>query len=275
MRVVKRGFKWGKLLSLIGVGIFTLFILFPIYWTLNSSFKDVNDVYTIPPKFIPPKPTLEAYKWLLTSRARGAFIDSLIIASSATTIAVLLGFFASYAFSRFPEKGLTSQGSFFNLLTIRMFPPIAFLLPIYWMWKYLGLVDTHFSMIITYTAFNLPLAVWILRSFVDEVPRSLEEASYLDGYSFLKTMRRVMLPLISAGLAATIALCWIFIWNEFLIGYLLSGKKVITYTAFIPTLRRGMRMMWNQVAAISILAIIPSMSILFFFRKYITRIYFK
>jgi len=77
------------------------------------------------------------------------------------------------------------------------------------------------------------------------------------------------------GLAATIALCWIFIWNEFLIGYLLSGKEVITYPAFLPSLRRGMRIMWNQIAAISILAAIPSILILFFFRKYIIRLYFR
>jgi multiple sugar transport system permease protein len=275
MNGVKKKFDWGKTLVLAGIGIYTAFVLFPIYWALNSSFKDVNDVYTIPPEFLPLKPTASAYKWLLTSTARGAFLDSLIISSIATGLAVFLGLLASYAFSRYPNRKLTSEGSFFNLLVVRMFPPIAFLLPIYWMWKYLGLIDTHFALIITYVAFNLPLTVWILRNFVDEVPRSLEEASYLDGYSFWQTMRRTMLPLISAGLAATIALCWIFIWNEFLIGYLLSGKSVITYPAYLPSLRRGMRIMWNQIAAISMLAAIPSILILFFFRKYIIRLYFK
>jgi len=275
MNAVKKKFDWGKTLVFTGIGAYTVFVLFPIYWALNSSFKDVNDVYTIPPKFVPSEPTLSAYEWLLKSSARGAFLDSLIVSSIATGLAVFLGLLASYAFSRYPGRKLTSEGSFFNLLVVRMFPPIAFLLPIYWMWKYLGLIDTHFALIITYVAFNLPLTVWILRNFVDEVPRSLEEASYLDGYSFWQTMRRTMLPLISAGLAATIALCWIFIWNEFLIGYLLSGKEVITYPAYLPSLRRGMRIMWNQIAAISILASIPSVLILFFFRKYIIRLYFK
>jgi len=275
MRVAEKKFDWRKALVRTGIGLYTLFVLFPIYWALNSSFKDVNDVYTIPPKFLPSEPTLSAYEWLLKSSARGAFLDSLIISSIATSLAVFLGFLASYAFSRYPDRKLTSEGSFFNLLVVRMFPPIAFLLPIYWMWKYLGLIDTYFALIITYVAFNLPLTVWILRNFVDEVPQSLEEASYLDGYSFWQTMRRVMLPLISAGLAATVALCWIFIWNEFLIGYLLSGKEVITYPAFLPSLRRGMRIMWNQIAAISILASIPSILILLVFRKYIIRLYFK
>lgn len=275
MNGVKKRFDWGKALVLTGVCVYTVFVLFPIYWALNSSFKDVNDVYTIPPKFIPTEPTISAYGWLIKSSARGAFLDSLIVSSIATGLAVFLGLLASYAFSRYPDRKLTSEGSFFNLLVVRMFPPIAFLLPIYWMWKYLGMIDTHFALIITYVAFNLPLTVWILRNFVDEVPRSLEEASYLDGYSFWQTMGRTTLPLISAGLAATIALCWIFIWNEFLIGYLLSGKEVITYPAFLPSLRRGMRIMWNQIAAISMLAAIPSILILFFFRKYIIRLYFK
>lgn len=271
----KKSLGIGRILALTGLAVYTVFILFPIYWTLNSSFKDVNDVYTIPPSFVPPKPTLDAYHWVLVGTGGFALTNSLIVASAATIIAVSLGVLASYAFSRYPHAKLSTEGNFFFLLTIRMFPPIAFLLPLYWLWKILGLIDSYPALIVTYIAFNLPLTVWVLRGFVDGVPRSLEEASYLDGYSFLQTLRRTTLPLIGTGLVVAFALCWIFIWNDFITAYLLGGRSVILYTAFLPSLRRGMRVMWNQISAISVLAAIPSVTILLLFRKYLIRLYLK
>ncbi len=271
----RKTFGIGKMLALVGLVIYTAFIAFPIYWTINSSFKDINHVYTVPPSFVPPKPTLSAYRWILGGSGKNALAGSLIVALVTTTIAVILGIFASYAFSRYPKGKLSDSFNFFFLLTIRMFPPIAFLLPIFWLWKLLGLIDTYPALIMTYLAFNIPLVVWILRSFIDEVPRSLEEASYLDGFSFLQTLRRTTLPLIGTGIAVAFALCWVFIWNEFIIAYLLSGRKVLLYTAFLPSLRRGMRVMWNQISAISVLAIIPCIIILIVFRKYLTRMYLK
>ena len=139
----------------------------------------------------------------------------------------------------------------------------------------MGFLDTYFSLIITYTAFNLPLTIWLLKGFIDSLPRSIEEASYVDGYSFWQTVRRVVLPLIGSGLAATVALCWIFIWNEFIMAYLLGGRNVILYTAYLASLRRGMRIMWNQIAALSVLAIIPSVIILVLFRRYLIKIYLR
>lgn len=267
--------KWGRFFGLLCLTVYGIFVLFPIYWTVNTSFKEVGDVYKVPPSFFPTHFTLEAYKFVLQGTGRIALSNSLIVAIGATLIAVFLGTLASYAYSRYPFTGLTNEGAQFNLLTVRMFPPIAFLLPIFWLWKTLGLLDTHFALIITYSAFNLPLAVWLLKGFMDSLPRSIEEASYVDGYNFLKTTRRVVLPLIGSGLAATVALCWIFIWNEFIIAYLLGGTDVILYTAYLPALRRGMRIMWNQIAALSVLAIIPSVLILVFFRKYLIKIYLK
>lgn len=275
MKSTRKSFGMGKILALSGLVIYTAFIAFPIYWTVNSSFKDINDVYTVPPSFLPPKPTLSAYRWILRGSGKNALAGSLIVALVTTTIAIILGIFASYAFSRYPKGKLSDNFNFFFLLTIRIFPPIAFLLPIFWLWKLLGLIDTYPALIMTYLAFNIPLVVWILRSFIDEVPRSLEEASYLDGFSFFQTLRRTTLPLIGTGIAVSFALCWVFIWNEFIIAYLLSGRRVLLYTAFLPSLRRGMRVMWNQISAISVLAIIPCIIILILFRKYLTRMYLK
>jgi len=273
MKTSGKTFSIGKVFIFIGLGIYTIFVMFPIYWTINTSFKDINDVYSVPPSFFPPKPTLRSYKLILAGTPRIALTGSLIVSIIATSLAVILGILASYAFSRYSHKKLCSESMFFNVLSIRIFPPIAFLLPIYWFWKFMGLIDTYPSLIITYLAFNLPLTIWILRSFVDKVPRSVEEASYLDGFSFLQTFRRTTLPLIGTGIAVSFALCWVFIWNEFITAYLLSGKNVLLYTAYLPGLRRGMRIMWNQISAISVLAAIPCVLILIFFRKYLSRIY--
>jgi len=267
--------KWGRRLGILGLVVYGIFILFPIYWTVNTSFKHVGDVYKVPPAFVPPDFTLEAYQFVLQGTGRIALGNSLIVGILATVLAVVLGTMASYAYSRYPNTPLTNETAQFNLLTLRMFPPIAFLLPIFWFWKTFGLLDTYFSLVITYAAFNLPLAVWLLKGFLDALPRSIEEASYVDGYSFWQTARRIVLPLIGPGLAATVALTWIFIWNEFIIAYLLGGRNVLLYTAYLPSLRRGMRIMWNQIAALSILAIIPSIIILIFFRKHLIKVYLR
>jgi len=272
---VRKKINWGRGLGITALVVYGIFILFPIYWTVNTSFKEIGDVYKVPPSFVPTRFILDAYRFIFQGTGRVALFNSLVVAAVSTAIAVVLGTMASYAYSRYPFTPLTNEGAQFNLLTVRMFPPIAFLLPIFWMWKRFGLLDTYFALIITYTAFNLPLAVWLLKGFMDALPRSIEEASYIDGYSFWQTVRRVVLPLIGSGLAATVALCWIFIWNEFIIAYLLGGRNVILYTAYLPSLRRGMRIMWNQIAALSVLAIIPSIIILVLFRKYLVKIYLR
>ena len=272
----RRRIKLGHILGLIGLAIYTLAIAFPLYATLISAFKDINDVFTIPPKFIPYvdfKPTLEPIQWIFSTRAGRTFIDSLICSVSSTALAVGLGFLAAYAYSRYPYLRGNGEGSFFFLLTLRMFPPVAAALPVFLYWSYLGLYDTYFALIWTYTIFNIPLTVWLLRGFLDEIPKSLEDAALVDGMTIWQSFRKIVFPLLGAGLAATVALTWVFVWNEFLFALKLAGNRVLTYTALLPQLKVGQRIQWNNIAAIGSIAIIAPIIILVLFRKYIIRLY--
>ncbi|MEM2178739.1 MAG: carbohydrate ABC transporter permease [Candidatus Methanomethylicaceae archaeon] len=265
-----------RIFGLIFLCIYGLFIISPLYVTVITSFKDINDVFNIPPKLIPFidfQPTLNPYITIFSTRVGYTFIVSLIVASLATLIAIILSLLAAYGFSRFPKAKMNDEGSFFMLLTLRMVPPFAVVLPILIYWSTLGLYDTYPALIYTYTIFSIPLAVWLLKGFVDDIPKSVEDAAMIDGYSWFNTFRKFILPLLGGGLAASIALVWLFLWNEFLFALKIAGGKVVTYPAYLPQLRVGQRTQWDVLAAIGTLAIIPPLIILVLFRKYIIRLY--
>lgn len=268
--------NWKKILGLIGLAIYGVWVLGPYYLTIITSFKKLTDVFSIPPKLIPWvdfEPTLEAYRRIFSTRAIYTFGTSLIVATTATLIAIVVGLLAAYGFSRFPKAPMNDDMSFFILLTLRMLPPFAVVLPIVTYWVFWGLQDTYFSLTWTYTVFSAPLAVWLIKGFVDEIPKSVEDAAIVDGYSFRQRFMKIVIPLLGAGLAATVALTWLFLWNEFLFALKVAGGKVVTYTAYLPQLRLGQRTLWNVYAGMGILGSIPPMIILVLFRRYIIRLY--
>jgi len=268
--------SWKKILGLIGLAIYGLWALGPYYLTVITSFKKLTDVFSIPPKIIPYvdfTPTLEAYERVFTTRAIWTFVTSLIVASAGTIIAIVVGLLAAYGFSRFPKAPLNDERSFFILLTLRMLPPFAVVLPIVTYWVFLGLIDTYLALIWTYAIFSVPLAVWLIKGFVDEIPKSIEDAAMADGYGFGARLRKIVIPLLGAGLAATVALTWLFLWNEFLFALKVAGGKVVTYTAYLPQLRLGQRTLWNVYGAMGTLGSIPPLLILIIFRRYIIRLY--
>ena len=162
------------------------------------------------------------------------FMNSLVIGFGSTFLAVLLGTLAAYGFSRFrvPLK----DDLLFFILSTRMMPPIAVAIPIYLMYRELGLSDTKLGMILLYTAVNVSLAVWLLKGFIDEIPREYEEAAMIDGYSRLQAFRKVVLPQAATGIAATAIFCLIFAWNEYAFAVLLTSGDAQTAPPFIPTI---------------------------------------
>ncbi|MCR8463717.1 MAG: carbohydrate ABC transporter permease, partial [Crenarchaeota archaeon] len=186
-----------------------------------------------------------------------------------------LGLLAAYGFSRFSRAPMNDERSFFILLTLRMLPPFAVVLPIVSYWVFFGLADTFFALIWTYTIFSIPLTVWLIKGFVDEIPKSIDDAARVDGYSFWRMFRRILIPLLGAGLAATTALVWLFLWNEFLFALKVAGGNVVTYTAHLPQLKLGQRTLWNVFAAMGVIGSIPPIIILILFRRYIIRLYLR
>ena len=224
--------------------VYAVVTLIPISWMVMTSFKNVDSAISYPPEVL-FEPSLEGYVNLFTNRSRqsqeyldslpppenwyeelvrsremvitgpskflGRYSNSMIIGFGSTFASVFLGALAAYAFSRFrvPLK----DDLLFFILSTRMFPPIAVAVPIFIMYRKLGLGDTHLGMIILYTVVNLSLAVWLLKGFMDEIPKEYEEAAMIDGYSRLQAFFKVVLPQAMTGIAATAIFCMIFSWN--------------------------------------------------------------
>ena len=247
------------------IALYALVAMIPLVWILMTGFKSPPDSIAYPPKVV-FEPTLEGYVNLFTSRSRqtpeyidslgppetwydelvrernmvvtgpsrfvGRFTNSVIIGFGSTFLAVFLGTLAAYGFSRF-RVPLKDDLMFF-ILSTRMMPPIAVAIPIFLMYRKLGLSDTALGMILLYTAVNLSLAVWLLKGFVDEIPREYEEAAVIDGYTRMQAFFKVVLPQMRAGIAATAIFCLIFAWNEYAFALLLTSGSAQTAPPFIP-----------------------------------------
>jgi multiple sugar transport system permease protein len=195
--------------------------------------------------------------------------NSVIIAGLSTLAAVVLGLFAGYAYSRFefPVKDF----QLFFILSQRFLPAVVIVIPIFLMYTDLGLHDTHLGMIILYTVVNLSLSVWLLRSFVDEIPPQYEEAAMVDGYSRLQAIRKIVLPNALTGIAATTVFCLIFAWNEYGFALMLTSDTARTAPAYIPSMIGRGIVEWTAIAAGSLIFLIPVVIVTFALRKYLLR----
>jgi multiple sugar transport system permease protein len=195
--------------------------------------------------------------------------NSLIIAGLSTIASVVLGLFAAYAFSRFKIPG--ENDLLFFILSTRMLPPVVVTIPLFLMYRQLGLHDTHLGMILLYTVFNLSLSVWLLKGFIDEIPKEYEEAALVDGYSRLQAFFRVVLPQAVGGIAATTVFCLIFAWNEYAFALMLTSEEARTAPPSIATMLGRGGIEWSAIAAGSLGFLIPVVIVTFALRNYLLR----
>jgi multiple sugar transport system permease protein len=293
------GSKWiaGTLVIL-----YTLITLLPLVWIISTSFKTGPDSISYPPKVF-FTPTIEGYVNLFTDRTRATpeqlatmppaanfaeeivrkrneiitgpsrfgerFLNSVIIGFGSTFLSIFLGTLAAYAFSRF--KVPLKDDLLFFILSTRMMPPIAVAIPIYLMYRELGLFDTHLGMILLYTGVNISLAVWLLKGFMDEIPREYEDAALIDGYTRFQAFRKVVLPQAATGIASTAIFCLIFAWNEYAFAVLLTSGNAQTAPPFIPTIIGVGGQDWPAVAAGVTLFLLPVMVFTILLRKHLLR----
>ena len=254
------------------IGIVVGIYLLPIYWILVTSLKSPLDIHTKIPKFI-FKPTLENYAKLLPGRSDyfRQLLNSGIIAFGSTFLAVTLGTMAAYAFSRFSIRG--EQDLLFFILSTRMLPPVVVVIPIYLMYSALGLRDTHFGLILLYTTFNVSFAVWLMKGFIDEIPKEYEDAALVDGYTRFQAFRKIVLPQAMTGIAATAVFCLITAWNEFAFALVLTepGGKAVTAPPSIPSIRGVSGIDWGQIAAATFIFLLPVAIFTFLMRKHLLR----
>ncbi len=305
-KVSPKSRRMHNLRSLVVIGL-AIFMLIPILVMTTTAFKTRPDVVSVPPKFF-FQPTIEGFVLLFTERAiappnkmtelleaaetgdlglfdrvalnSGQVItgpsdyldrlkNSLIIAGSSTIFAVVLGLFAAYAFSRFPVKG--KDDLMFFILSTRMLPAVVVTIPLFIMYRQLGMHDTHIGMILLYTVFNLSLSVWLLKGFIDEIPIEYEEAAFVDGYTRMQTFFKIVLPQAMTGIAATAVFCLIFAWNEYAFALMLTSNNARTAPPSIATMQGRGGIEWSAIAAGSLGFLIPVVIVVFLLRNYLLR----
>jgi multiple sugar transport system permease protein len=251
----------------------TLSALVPVYWMMTISLKREVDQFAVPPKWFVFEPTLAHYRDAFIERSFGQYlITSAIVAVLSTICALVLGTLAAYALSRFrlPHKLNTRLALW--ILSTRMFPPIVTAVPLFLLMSDLRLLDTMASLVIVYTAFNLPFVVWMMRGFFMEIPREMEEAARVDGDSRLGALRRVILPLVTPGLAATAVFCLIISWNEFLFALTLTQTDAaMTLPVGIAGRVTQYEIEWGVMSAAGVVAMIPILVFALAVQRYLVR----
>lgn len=265
--------KLRALLRYVVICIASLAALAPVYWMLTISLKREVDQFAVPPLWFSFTPTLAHYRDAFFNRAFGQYlITSAIVAVSSTICALVIGTMAAYALARFKMPGRLDRKLSLWILSTRMFPPIVTAVPLFLLMGDLGLLNTRASLIILYTGFNLPFVVWMMRGFFIEVPRELEEAAMVDGDSRLGALRRVLLPLVAPGLAATAVFCLIICWNEFLFALVLTQTDAaMTLPVGIAGRVTQYEIKWGVMSAAGVVAMVPILLFALAVQRYLVR----
>jgi len=268
---------WGRTLL---AAVVSLIYFFPVFWIMLTAFKTYNDALAVPAKFI-FSPTLENFVGVF-NRAYSAggqsqdtgftlyFFNSLFIAGVSVLLALAIGTLAAFGFSRYPLKG--NDTYLFMILSTRMLPAIVVIIPIFIMFRVVGLAGTYVGIIALYTTFNLPFTIWMMKSFFDELSPDVEDAARLDGSSDVAVFFKICLPQVYAGLAATAVFGLILTWNEFLFALLLSGVETRTVpVAMAQTIGGALNVHWGLLAATETLFLIPVILVTFLLQDQLLR----
>lgn len=250
VRVRSRGSgAWTVLTWIIG-----LLFFFPVFWMVLTAFKHEMDAATDPPKLF-FTPTLEQFRNLFDAGAGPYFLNSLFATTVSTLLVLALAVPAAYALAIRPVK--RTQDVLFFFISTKMLPVVAVIVPIYVIAGRIGMLDNVWMLVILYTAMNLPIAVWMMRSFLQEVPAEVLEAAQMDGATLRQTITQVMLPMVAPGLAATALICVIFAWNEFFFAVNLTASQAATVPLFLVGFMTSEGLYWAQLSAAATLASLP------------------
>lgn len=246
-----------------------LFFAFPIFWMVISSFKSENDISAYPPvwSFLP---TMANYSQLFNElKTLDALINSTFIVGMATCIAMIAGTMAAYALARFQVSGKNAIA--FEVLSIRMLPPIVSVIPMFIIARQLGIFDTPWLLIAAYALAGLPFVVWVMRVFIQDIPQSIEEAAMIDGCSRFETFWRVTLPLLLPGLAATMVIVFMFAWNEFLLASMLTSQDAKTLPVIAANAIKPKAIAWGLASAAGVMMSLPVVVLVLLMQRYLVR----
>lgn len=243
------------LLQLLAIVVLVVFILLPIYWMIATSLKSANETFAVPPVFL-FSPTAEHYREVLAAGAvTKSLINSLIVATATTLIALILGTPAAYAMARYDFRGKSSL--WFWMISNRFISPIVVALPFFLLARNLKLLDTHLVLILTYLTFNIPLVVWLCIDQFRAIPRDIDQAALVDGASPWRAFASITLPLAIPGVVVSAILCFIFSWNEFLFALVLTRDVAKTAPVEAANFMTGFGVRWGAMMATGTLIVLP------------------
>jgi multiple sugar transport system permease protein len=294
--------------AIVAVLIATVIFLAPLYWIGSTAFKPRSLSTSVPPTVL-FTPEITPFIKLFTKRVQmtkpvdpaayaaapwwekkvydggervlrvrdsvqlsaypNRFLNSLIIAVTSTILAVSMGTFTAYGFSRFRLAG--EADLLFFILSTRMLPPIVVAIPMFLMYRAVGLNDTHIGLIILYVAFNLSFSVWLMKGFMDEIPKEYEEAALVDGYTRLQAFFKIVLPEATTGIAATAVFCFLTAWNEYAFALIMTNRRAQTAPPFIPSQLGSGLPDWTTIAAGTFLFLLPVAIFTFLLRGHLLR----
>jgi multiple sugar transport system permease protein len=264
-------------LSYCALGVWTVVVLFPLYWLVIASFKDPIAVHQ-GPTFIPWvdfRPTLKAWKDLLFGIERetvyGPLQNSVVISGTSSLLAMALGAAAAYGLARLPVRigPLSNDDLLFWIVSQRIMPPIVTALALFLMLRVIGLLDTRLGLVLVYLAFNLPLATWLMHNYFRQVPVSLEEAALVDGASRARALWHVVIPVSVPGLVATFLFCFLFAWNEFLFALILTFNRARTLPILIAAQHTQRGIEWWSLSAMSLITLMPVVAITLLLQRHL------
>jgi len=249
--------------------VVTAAVLIPFIWLVMTAFKERTDILSPIPKLL-FSPTLSNFhQAFLVGEFSTYLIHSAMIGAGSVILCLVVGLPAAYAFSRFRVYG--EKHLYFYILSTRMAPAIALVLPLYMFFQSLGLLGTIWGVMIAHTAVNLALVIYLMRNFFDDIPKDIDEAALTEGATEWQVFRRIALPLARPGIAVTVVIAFLFSWNEFLFALMIGGTGASTLPAGFPGLVTPLGTYWGQLAAVSVVVSIPVLMMVWFIQRHLTR----
>jgi multiple sugar transport system permease protein len=236
-----------------------LFFLFPLYWLAATALKTQTEMFTMPPVWWPERLTLGHFRQIVFESGFGRLAwNSVVVAGGSTLLSLVAGTMGAYSLSRYRLPWRLNDHISFWILSTRMFPPIVSIVPLFLIMRSFNLLDTRLALVLSYSVFNLPFVVWMMKGFFDELPRELEESALMDGDTPFGAFRRVILPLVRPGLAATAVFCLIVAWNEFLFALVLTQTEAaLTLPVGIANQVTQYQIRWGAMSAAGVVAMVP------------------
>jgi multiple sugar transport system permease protein len=258
--------RWQRRFLYALVTLLIVVIMFPFFWMLTMSFKTDTDIFAWPPRLL-FAPTIGNYVALWDGNFPRSFANSATASVVSTLLAMVIGTPGAYALSRTAMRSEKSVSLL--ILSSRMAPPIAFTIPYFLVYRHMGLIDTLTGLVIIYLTFNLSLVIWLMRSFFDATPRSLEEAAWIDGAGLWQGFYKIVLPLSGPGLAATAILCFLYSWNDFFFALILTRTEAMTAPVAVVNFMNYEGWEWGKIAAGGTMVMLPVLFFSILVRKFL------